>query len=59
MGKYVNREIESGVLKRMDAGFIVAILGARQVGKTTLLNRIREILLSQGIPPSHIFFFSF
>ncbi|MCD6219125.1 ATP-binding protein [Candidatus Calescamantes bacterium] len=59
MRKYINREIESGVLKRMDAGFIVAILGARQVGKTTLLHRIREILLSQGIPPSHIFFFSF
>ncbi len=43
----------------MDAGFMVAILGARQVGKTTLLNRVKELLITREVSPSHIFFFSF
>ena len=43
----------------MNAGFMVAILGARQVGKTTLLNRVEELLIAREVSPSHIFFFSF
>jgi len=43
----------------VNAGFMVAILGARQVGKTTLLNRVEELLIAREVSPSHIFFFSF
>jgi len=59
MEKYIKREIEEEVLRRVNAGFMVAILGARQVGKTTLLNRVEELLIAREVSPSHIFFFSF
>jgi predicted AAA+ superfamily ATPase len=37
MKKYIKRQIENDILDRLNRGFIVALLGARQVGKTTLL----------------------
>lgn len=40
--KYFRREIEEKVEKWLDHGYIVAIVGARQVGKTTLLKKIEE-----------------
>lgn len=59
MEKYIKRQVEDMVLKRISSGFIVAILGARQVGKTTLLNHIKENLLQSGVASSSIFFFTF
>jgi hypothetical protein len=55
MERYIKRQIEKEIGHRCDRGFIVAILGARQVGKTTLLNHIKDRLIEDN--PS--FFFSF
>lgn len=38
--KYFKREVEGKIKKWLDHGYIVAIIGARQVGKTTLLKKI-------------------
>jgi hypothetical protein len=59
MEKYIKREIEDEVLKQVGIGFIVAILGARQVGKTTVINHIKENLIRSGVSSSFIFYFSF
>lgn len=38
--RYFKREVEEKIKKWLDHGYIVAIIGARQVGKTTLLKKI-------------------
>ncbi|MCS7301670.1 MAG: AAA family ATPase [Fimbriimonadales bacterium] len=45
------------LLKRLQRGLTpaVALRGARQVGKTTLLNHVIEALLQQGVAPRRIF----
>lgn len=45
------------MLKRLQRGLtpIVALRGARQVGKTTLLNHVIEALVGQGVEPQRIF----
>lgn len=40
--KYFKRDIEKKLKKWLDHGYIVAIVGARQVGKTTLLKKIEK-----------------
>ncbi len=41
---YVNRELELEISKYMDRKEIIAVLGARQCGKTTMLNKITSKL---------------
>lgn len=36
----INRTLENTILKYWDSGKVIIVLGARQVGKTTLLNKI-------------------
>ena len=57
--KYIQREIESDVLKWLDKKEVIAIRGTRQCGKTTLLKRIIEILIERKIPKDKIHFISF
>lgn len=58
--KYIPREIEEKILKRLDSDLITALIGARQVGKTTLLMRIKEIVTSKGIiSEQRSFYFTF
>jgi len=58
MKKYIKREIENKIWEAVASGFIVALLGARQVGKTTLLNHLSFELQNKGVPKSNIFFFN-
>jgi len=58
MKKYIKREIENKIWEALEAGFIVAVLGARQTGKTTLLNHLSFNLQNKGVPQKNIFFFN-
>ena len=49
MRHYISREIQAHCLKRLETGLITAISGARQVGKTTLLMNIGEVVAQRGI----------
>ncbi len=40
---YIERELERQLFSRLDSGKALFILGARQVGKTTLLKRLMEL----------------
>lgn len=53
----VKRALFPIVFKRLLSGLtpVVALRGARQVGKTTLLNHVIEALLQQGVEPQRIF----
>ncbi|MGL4484045.1 MAG: AAA family ATPase, partial [Anaerovoracaceae bacterium] len=44
MEKYINRSIEKKIIEASDEYPVVMIIGPRQVGKTTLLEHIREIV---------------
>ncbi len=41
---YIKRDLEGKIRKYLDAPEIIAVTGARQVGKTTLLKHIQEKL---------------
>lgn len=58
MKKYVKRAIEEKIFSALDQGLMVAILGARRTGKTTLLLRIKEVL-EEKREPRFVFYFSF
>jgi predicted AAA+ superfamily ATPase len=57
--KYVRRDIEGKVSKWLSDREIIAIRGPRQCGKTTLLMRIKDTLLKNGISESDITYISF
>lgn len=58
--EYIKRELEEEVLKRLRSNLITAIIGPRQVGKTTLLMKIKEYVLSKGVVPEDVaFYFTF
>lgn len=46
---YVERELERKIIDKLSAPEIIAIFGARQVGKTTLLRRIHESIEGRKI----------
>lgn len=48
MRNFVEREIEKDVIKWLNSKEILAIRGPRQSGKTTLLNKIMEMLRKKG-----------
>ncbi|PKM99661.1 MAG: hypothetical protein CVU78_05065 [Elusimicrobia bacterium HGW-Elusimicrobia-2] len=59
MSRYIPRQIEDTCLRRIKSGLITAILGARQVGKTTLLIKLGEIAAARGIvSKERIFYYS-
>jgi len=58
MENYIKRQAEELILARLEAGFIVGLLGARQTGKTTLMKRLSSYFQNKGIPDKHIFFFN-
>lgn len=53
------REIYAEVSSHFQQRFILALVGLRRVGKTTLLYQLIEHLLSSGVKPENILFFSF
>jgi len=59
MEKTIEREIEPDILKWLDSEEIIAIRGARQAGKTTLLKRFENILIEKGVNKNRIHFITF
>lgn len=53
------REVYSEIEKSMAKRFIIALVGLRRIGKTTLLYQLIETLISEKVPPINILFFSF
>jgi hypothetical protein len=51
---YIERDIEKDIVKWLESREIIAIRGPRQSGKTTLLNRLIEILNNKGISEKEI-----
>jgi predicted AAA+ superfamily ATPase len=56
---YIKREIERELIKWLESREIIAIRGARQSGKTTLLMRIKEILNNNNVDDDRIHYISF
>lgn len=56
---YIKREIEKEVERWLKSREIVAIRGARQSGKTTLLMRLKDILKNKGVDTKRIHYISF
>jgi len=60
MENYISREIQSTCIARLKTNLITAIIGARQVGKTTLIMKLKEIISESGIVcKERIFYYSF
>lgn len=51
---YIERELEEHIFKWLDSREILAVRGPRQSGKTTLLKRIKEKLVSNEVDPNNI-----
>lgn len=56
---YIKREIEHELIKWLESREIIAVRGARQSGKTTLLMRIKEILNNDNVDDDRIHYISF
>ena len=57
---YIPREIENDLNKWLDEREIIAVIGPRQSGKTTLLHHIRDRLIDEGrYDRDHIIYSSF
>lgn len=60
MENYISREIEVNCLTRLKTELITGLIGARQVGKTTLLMKLKEIIPREGIASEkRTFYYSF
>ena len=57
--KYIPREAEREICRWLDEREIIAIRGPRQAGKTTLLMKLRERLLSRGVEEKNIHYINF
>ncbi len=56
---YIEREIYKDLLKDLDSGQITVVVGARQVGKTFLIKKLIENLLThKKIKPEQVFYFN-
>ena len=54
----IKREIFSKIWEKIDSHEILLLNGPRQVGKTTLMNQIKEKLITERkVSPEHIFWF--
>jgi uncharacterized protein len=56
---YKNRHIYESISKHLPLPHIIALIGLRRVGKTTLLQKIAQDYLHKGGNPQHIMYFSF
>ena len=56
---YIERELEKEIKKWVESREILAIRGARQSGKTTLLARIKDMLKNKGVDEERIHYISF
>ena len=56
---YIQRELEKDIEKWVEEREILAIRGARQAGKTTLLMRIKEKLTAKGISELNVVYLTF
>lgn len=56
---YIKRELETDIQKWLDSREIIAIRGARQSGKTTLLKRTKEMLKDKDIKEENIHYINF
>src|SRR3989338_709787 len=56
---YIKREIEADLQRWLFEREIMAIRGARQAGKTTLLMKLKERLIEKGIDGKNIIYLSF
>lgn len=57
--EYIEREVYQEIKKFLDMPQIIALTGLRRVGKSTIMMKIIEELLSSGFSPQNIFLFSF
>ena len=56
---YIERELETEIKKWLESREILAIRGARQSGKTTLLRRVMDILKIKNVDEERIHYISF
>lgn len=57
--KYIHRQLELDLKKALDKKEVLALVGARQVGKTTLFQRLQDYLHQEKkVPEKLIFWFS-
>ena len=56
---YIQREIEKDIDKWINDREIIAIRGARQSGKTTILNKTKDKLIASGVNEKDVQYFSF
>ncbi len=56
---YKEREIYSEINRYMNMPHIIALTGLRRVGKTTLMYKMIEDAIGNGVPPRDIIYFSF
>ena len=57
--KLIRRNLQSVLQKELGTDIVSAVIGPRQVGKTTLLNQLKEELLQSGVPQQNVLFFNF
>ncbi len=53
------RDIYGSLITSLDQRFIIALVGLRRIGKTTLLYQLIQHLIDQNVPVENIVFFSF
>ncbi len=59
VGPYIRREIYDALLRDLDSREITVVVGARQVGKTFLIKKIIEDLITaRGVEPGQVFYFN-
>lgn len=56
---YIKRELETDIQKWLESREILAIRGARQSGKTTLLKRTKDLLKDKNVKEENIHYISF
>ena len=57
---YVKRDLEKKIIDWLDEREIIAVVGPRQCGKTTLVQHLGEDLIREGkYPPDHLIYMSF
>jgi predicted AAA+ superfamily ATPase len=54
----VPRVLVPGLVRSLDPGVVLTLLGPRRVGKTVMLHQVVGTLLSQGVSPTRIVYFS-
>lgn len=53
------RDVYNKIIKNLDKKFILALVGLRRVGKTTIIYQLIQKLIEEDILPENVLFFSF